>query len=256
MKKLASIFLLLLTILSGCETERILFKGPYHVRFTESSLTTKESNTQLISIEVHLVSPALDEDITIFYTINGSARENIDYTILETRGSLVIKKGEYVGVIDVQLINNANNIIRSQELLLTLTSTTNNVIQVGQSEGGIGKQFSLTIVDDCILGGEYIGTRSGASAPVSITSDDCEKYVLSNWNINLFSTSTPMDLTFVDNGDNTLTIPEQEEQNIDDELATIKGTGVVDPLTGTIIMNITLVDFENQPTVTLTYNRN
>ena len=32
-----------------------------------------------------------------------------------------------------------------------------------------------------------------------------------------------MDLIFIDNGDNTLTIPEQEEEFIDDELATITG---------------------------------
>jgi hypothetical protein len=256
MKRLAAIFLFSLPILFGCETEPRIFTGPYHIRFTESGLTTKESNTQIISIEVHLVSPALEEDLTVFYNIDGSARENIDYTILETRGSLTIKKGEYFGVVQVKLINNSNNIIRSQELRLTLLSTTNNDVQVGQNEGGIGKAYSLTIVDDCILGGNYLGKRGNVSAPVTITSQDCEKYVLSNWNINLFSTTTPMDLTFIDNGDNTLTIPEQEEENIDEEFATIKGSGVVDPVTGTIILNITLVDFEDQPIITLTYNRN
>jgi hypothetical protein len=65
-----------------------------------------------------------------------------------------------------------------------------------------------------------------------------------------------MDLTFIDNGDNTLTIPEQEEENIDEEFATIKGNGVVDPVTGAIIMNITLEDIEDQPTVTLNLTRN
>jgi hypothetical protein len=256
MKKIAPPFLFSLLVLFGCETEPRLFTGPYHVRFTEDGLTTKESNTQLISIEVHLVAPALDEDLTIFYSIDGSARENIDYTILETRGSLIIKKGEYFGEIQVKLINNSNNIIRSQELLLTLLSTTNGNVQVGQDEGGIGKAYSLSIVDDCILGGSYLGKRGNVSAPVTITSQDCEKYDLSNWNINLFATTTPMDLTFIDNGDNTLTIPEQEEENISEEFATIKGTGVVDPLTGTIILTITLVDFEGQPIITLTYNRN
>jgi hypothetical protein len=62
-----------------------------------------------------------------------------------------------------------------------------------------------------------------------------------------------MDLIFIDNGDNTLTIPEQEEENIVDEVATIEGTGVVDPLTRMIIMTITLVDFDGQPQVTITY---
>jgi len=256
MMRLAAILLFSLTMLIGCETDPRVFTGPYHVRFTEASLSTKESNTQIISVEVHLVSPALEDDLTIFYNIEGNARENIDYIILETRGSLIIKKGEYFTKIQVQLINNSNNIIRSQDLILTLASTTNSDIAVGQGEGGIGKKYSLTIVDDCILGGSYIGTRGNISTPVSITSADCEKYVLSDWNINIFSTTTPMDLTFVDNGDNTLTIPEQEEENIDEELATIRGSGVVDPVTGTIIMNITLVDFEDQPVFTVTYKRN
>jgi hypothetical protein len=256
MKRIASILLFFSAFILGCETEPRLFTGPYHVRFTEPSFTTKESYTPTISIQVHLVSPALEEDVTIFYDIAGSARENIDYEILETRGSVTIEKGEYFGVIEVKLINNANNILRSQELLLTLNSATGGDLQVGQNEGGIGKTFALTIVDDCILGGSYLGKRGSTSTPVTITSQDCEKYILSNWNINVFASSTPMDLTFIDNGDNTLTIPEQEEENIDEEFATIKGDGVVDPVTGAIIMNITLEDIEDQPTVTLNLTRN
>jgi len=256
MKRVIAIFLLAGIFLSGCETEPRIFKGPYYVRFTEPSLTVKESYTPVISIKVHLVSPALEEDITIFYDIEGSARENIDYIILEPRGSIKIEKGKYAGSINVKLINNANNILRSQELVLTLRNTSIGTMQVGQNEGGIGKRFSLIINDDCILGGSYSGKRGSVSSPVTITSQDCEKYILSNWNINLFATSTPMDLTFTDNGDNTLTIPEQEEENITPEYATIKGNGVVDPISGTIIMNITLVDFEDQPTIMITYNRN
>jgi hypothetical protein len=180
MKRIASILFFFSAFIFGCETEPRLFTGPYHVRFTESDFTTKESYTPTISIQVHLVSPALEDDVTIFYDIAGSARENIDYEILETRGSVTIEKGEYFGVIEVKLINNANNILRSQELLLTLNSATGGDLQVGQNEGGIGKTFTLTIVDDCILGGSYLGKRGGTSTPVSITSQDCEKYILSN----------------------------------------------------------------------------
>lgn len=256
MKTIIAISLLSLVVLISCETEPILFKGPYHVRFTESLLTEKESYSPIIPLSVHLVSPALEEDITINYEISGTARENIDYKILDTRGSVVIKKGKYFGFINVKLINNANNILRSQDLVITLASTTNGSVRIGQSDGGIGKKYTITITDDCILGGSYLGRRGNVSQPVAITSTDCEKYVLSNWNINLFSTTTPMDLTFTDNGDNTLTIPEQEEQMIQEDFATIKGTGVVDPVTGAIIMNITLVDFDGKPTITVNYIRN
>jgi len=256
MKRAAVILLLLFPIFFGCETERILFTGPNHVRFSEAALSTKESNTQILSIEVHLVGPALTDDLTIFYSISGSARENVDYRILETRESFTIKKGKYFGVIQVQLINNSNNIIRSQDLQLNLTATSDSNISVGQGEGGIGKKYILTIVDDCILGGSYTGSRGSVTAPVTITSSDCEKYTVSNWNINVFSSTTVMNLILIDNADNTLTIPEQEEENISEEFATIKGNGVVDPVTGTIILNVTLVDFTDQPTFTITYNRN
>lgn len=256
MKTIIAISLLSLVVLISCETEPILFKGPYHVRFTESLLTEKESYSPIIPLSVHLVSPALEEDITINYEISGTARENIDYKILDTRGSVVIKKGKYFGFINVKLINNANNILRSQDLVITLASTTNGSVRIGQSDGGIGKKYTITINDDCILGGSYLGRRGNVSQPVTITSTDCEKYNLSNWNINLFSNPVPMDLTFTDNGDNTLTIPEQEEQTIQEDFATIRGTGVVDPVTGAIIMSITLVDFEGSPTITVNYTRN
>ncbi len=58
---------------------------------------------------------------------------------------------------------------------------------------------------------------------------------------------------FIDNGDNTLTIPEQEEEFIDDEVATIRGSGVVDPVTREIIFTVTLVDFDDQPEVSIVY---
>ena len=61
-----------------------------------------------------------------------------------------------------------------------------------------------------------------------------------------------MDLKFVDNGDNTLTIPEQVEENLAPDQATIRGTGVVDPITRNIIMKITLVDFTDQPEINFT----
>jgi hypothetical protein len=255
MKKVFAILsVLALFVITSCETERIIFTGPYFVRFSESAKSVKESFSKTISIEVQRASPLADEDVTISYKISGSARVGIDYTIQGESGKIIIKKGEYVGAISVKLINNANNIIRSQDVIFTLESVTGTNLQIGQGESAIGKAYTLTIIDDCILGGTYIGQRGSVQEPgISITSTDCENYVLSNWNINLFSTSARMDLKFIDNGDNTLTIPEQEEENLNETQATIRGTGVVDPLTRKIIMTITLVDFTNQPQVTITY---
>jgi len=245
----------ILAIIAGCETDRIIFQGPYHVRFTEESGFEKESHSGVISVEVHNVGPALDEDVNLGYTIGGNAREDVDYTILDERKRVKIPAGEYVGYIRIKLINNANNILRSQNIIFTLQTTNRNGLDVGQGPSALGKSYTFTIFDDCILGGTYDGQRAAGTTiyeDLSVTSQDCETYTLSDWNLGVFNTAQDMDLTFVDNGDNTLTMCQQEEENLADTLATIKGTGVVDPLTRQIIFNITLIDFDKQPEVSLT----
>ena len=236
------LLLILLTVLS-CETEKILFKGPYYVRFTDESITKKESYSDVIEIEVHIAAPALSEDITINYGTTGTARAGIDYAIVGDENKVTIKKGEYFGYIQVQLINNANNILRSQNIVFTLQSVSTSELEVGQGPSAIGKSFTLTIQDDCILAGTYSGTQNVFDIPVegiSITSSDCENYLLSNWNLNFFSPPFDYSLTFVDNGDNTLSIPEQETNT------KLKGEGIVDPVSGKITLTIILEDFENE----------
>lgn len=236
---------------SGCETERITFSGPYHIRFTESEQTEKESNSQIIRIEVHNVGPELDEDVTVNYSISGDSREGVDYEILGTKGRVVIEEGEYFGYIEVKLINNANNILRSQDLIFTLTTANAKGLQVGQGEGGIGKKFTLTILDDCILSGTYDGTRQAFSIPtkdIRVISTDCENYVLSNWDVGIFDAADPVPLSFVDNGDNTLTIPSQDLEvffgfpTID---VNVEGVGSVNPITREIFLSLKFYDLDD-----------
>lgn len=239
----------------SCETEKINFTGPYFVRFTDSSQTKLESYSKPISIEVHFAGPVLTEDLTVTYSISGSARENVDYKILGTRGKIVIPKGGYTANIQLQLIDNANNILRSQDVIFTLQTVSNSDYRVGQGESAIAKSFTFTIKDDCILGGTYLGERDKLTVPISnitITSTDCENYTLSNWDIYVFQYPEVRDLTFVDNGDNTLTIPEQKESTLPDSLSTIKGSGVVDPNTRQIMMTVILEDFDGKPEATFT----
>ena len=240
---LSKIAILTLAAISfSCTTDPILFRGPYHVRFTEATASQKESYSKTIRIQVHRAGPASDQDITINYSIGGDARENIDYTILGTRGSVLIKTKEYFGFIDIKLINNSNNILRTQDIIFTLTTVSSNDFEVGQG-GGIGKQFTFTIHDDCILGGYYTGSRSAFSVPIkdiTITSQDCVNYRLSNWNIDIIDYPFDLGLNFVDNGDNTLTIPPQDED------LKIHGIGAVNPATREIVMTLTFEDFDNQ----------
>jgi hypothetical protein len=218
-------------------------------------LIKKESYSQPVKIEVHHGGPAPKHDVIVNYTISGNAREGIDYTINGTRGQVKIKSGEYVGYIEIKLIDNANNILRSQDIVFTLETISDNTIEVGQGKSAIGKSFTFTIQDDCIVSGSYYGLQTLTSVPVdgiTISSADCQEYTLSNWDIDIFNFSQIRDLTFIDNADNTLTIPEQEEETLNKDQATIKGSGVVNPITRVITMTVILVDFDKQPQFTFT----
>lgn len=239
----------------ACETQEIIFDGPYFIRFSEPTITMKESHIPVMKIEVHNAGPAPQRDITLNYTIGGSAREGIDYTIKGTRGRVKIKSGEYFGYVELQLINNSNNILRSQDVVLTLQTIDDNQekVRIGQGVSQIGKACTVTIQDDCILGGDYYGLDTPTSVPVegiTITSLDCKNYTLSNWDIGFSFIPTTRDLTFIDNEDNTLTIPKQKDDTLDPDAANIDGSGVVNPVTRVITFTVRLVDTEDKITFT------
>lgn len=247
---------------SSCKKkEETIFEGPFYVRFTEEMGSAKESYSKSIKISVHNVGPQLDEPIAINYTISGTAREGVDYQIIGERGIVTIPAKQSFGYITIKFINNANNILESQSFTLTLNSVTPNTLAVGTSKDGIiGKSFTYTIFDDCILSGTYLGVRGSNAAPISnitITPDpnvsDCREYILSNWDISVFQFQQKRSLRFIDNGDNTLTIPAQEDPTLPDSLATIKGVGSVNPVTKRITMNVELVKFEDSPVIQVTY---
>ena len=75
-------------ILASCETEKIIFDSGFHVRFTETSLSEKESNNEIIKIEIHNAGPAHSEDVTVSYAMTGDAREGIDFEIVGTKGQV------------------------------------------------------------------------------------------------------------------------------------------------------------------------
>lgn len=232
----------------ACETSDIdrTFEGPYFVRFTDTTATYKESYSKPIAIQVHNVGPQLDQPITINYVITGTAREGKDYNIVGTKGTVVIPARASTGNIMVQLINNANNILESSSLTFTLTSVQPSTLQVGFGQNSIvGKTLVLTIQDDCLLGGSYTGTQKygnqTATVPdINITSTDCKNYLVSNWNLGIpflsFDAIKPT-LTFIDNGDNSLTVSTQSNANLG-STDTIKGTGAWNPRNRTITLNL------------------
>lgn len=243
----------------SCEKKEIIFRGPYFVRFTEPTAASRESNRQPVRISVHNVGPQLNEPITVTYVVGGSAREGVDYRIEGTRGTVIIPAKQSFGYVTLQLINNANNILESQDVVFTITGVTPGTLGIGTSkEGIIGKRTTFTIQDDCILSGTYFATRAGGGPPVeniTVTSMDCQDYVVSNWNANISELGNPWQrsLRFVDNGDNTLRIPSQRVARLPDSLATVQGNGSVNPVTRRITLNVQLINFKNSPTYQITY---
>jgi hypothetical protein len=229
----------------SCEKKEIVFEGPYYVRFSDSTAFARESFNEPIKIAVHNVGPQLDTRIKVKYVVSGTAREGIDYRIEGTKGEVIIPSGESFGYITLQLLNNSNNILESQNVVFTIIEVSPENLRIGTSTDGIiGRSTTFTIIDDCILSGSYTGTRQGsrvAQSGVAITSSDCKEYILSNWNIDLITyPSVAIDLRFIDNGDNTLTIPPQLEERFEEPRDTIQGFGSVNPLNGTLSFNVQL----------------
>ena len=241
----------------GCEEQDLnrTFEGPYFVRFTDSTLIFKESYNQPIGIRVHNAGPVQNEAITVNYTVSGSAREGKDYTIVGTKGTVVIPANKSFGEISVQLINNANNILESQSLTFTLTNVQPSSLQVGfGKDNAVGRKLSLTIQDECLFGGLYTGSARVRNQNVSvrdveITSTNCKDYTLTNWNIGLdnfilfgnstlfgFQATKPT-LTFIDNGDNTLTVTPQSNAEFGSS-DTLQGNGAWNPRNRQITLNL------------------
>lgn len=243
--------------LSGCEEQQIIYEGPNFVRFSDSTLSFKESYSKAIKIKVHNGGKVLNESINIKYTIGGTAREGRDYRIEGTKGTVIIPVGQSFGEITLYLLNNANNILESSTIEFTLTSVSpSDKIKVGFGEGGLGQKMVFTIRDACIMDGIYsgrlpVGNQAFQLADIDISSTDCKRYTISNINVGLlgfpqfFNWESPVGfeaerpkLDFIDNGNNTLTIPQQVIPQFASGYDTLSGTGVWNPVNKQITLSI------------------
>lgn len=230
--------------LISCEEQELLYTGSDYVRFTDTSLVYKESIGKEIPIKVHLVGKVSDNPITLGYTVSGTAVEGRDYTIVGQKGVVTIPAGSHFGEITLKMINNSNNLLRSSELVFTIHSASQGekAIQIGTGKNlTLGNSLRLTIEDDCLFGGFYHGSIQGFDRvvrDVAITSTNCTEYLLANWNIGVLNfNADKLTLRFVDNGDNSLTIPNQYNGFLGD---TLLGNGAWDPRTRQIILNVTV----------------
>lgn len=247
---------LLLGFTFACEKKESIFEGPHFVRFSYTDTTVRESYTQVIRIPVHNAGPQLSTPITINYVVGGSAREDIDYRILGRKGSVEIPANRSFGYIQLQLINNANNILESQDIVLNLVEVTPQSLRIGLGSGETGKTARFTILDDCILSGTYTGVNNNLrTAPsqsgIAITSTDCKVYTVTNWNLDIWAKLSDVDsanvfgfraikpsLQFEDTGDNSLVIPKQVKSELYAPYDTIQGSGSLNPLNGQVTLNV------------------
>ena len=251
MAQLLLVLLLAGAALLGCKEQKITFEGPYYARFTDTTLSFKESYNKIIKVKVHNAGPQLSESIIMNYTVGGTARENRDYRIIGTKGAVVIPANQSFGEIQVQLINNANNILSSSTVEFTLTDIKPaDKVQIGL--GKIGKSLTLTIRDACLFEGTYSGnrqttpTRITTVADIDVTSVDCKTYVVKNWNIGIFGfEAVQPSLQFVDNGNNTITIPPQKMADLNPPRDTLTGNGLWNPQTKRLTLNLRIKAVSN-----------
>ncbi len=261
--RLAAALLPVLCASVACEKKEIIFEGPHYVRFTRPDTTLRESYTKPMRLSVHNAGPQLPEPITVRYLVSGNAREGIDYRILSEKGKVVIPANQSFGYVDLQLINNANNIISSQDLVFTITEVTPARLRIGFGSGEIGKTSRINIADECILSGAYTaafqaGNQTITKEKISITSTDCREYRVSDWNVGLFGVNAlKPDLVFIDNGDNSITIAAQREDFLSAPRDTIRGDGFFNPSDQSVTLNIQLtLELEDSRDTTVIYTLN
>jgi hypothetical protein len=258
----ASVLLLIGLLMFACEKQEIIFEGPYHVRFTRLDTAIRESVAGTIRVPIHNAGPQLSTPISVNYVIDGNAREGIDYRIVGERGAVIIPANQSFGYIELQLINNANNILESQDIIFTITRVNPDDLRIGFGAGQIGSSTRFTIIDECLFSGTYSGVNLNESpmqlyTGIGISSTDCREYVLSNWNLGVFSIrAVRANLTFIDNGDNSLTIPPQINPELAAPRDTISGDGFINPLDQTLTFNVQVkvpVNAQRDTTITLNF---
>ncbi len=253
-KKIRTVAWMLATVVgigffSACEKDDQTFKGPYHVRFTDSIASARESYPRVIKIQLHNAGPQLAEAIAVNYVVGGTAREGIDYTILGTKGIVTIPANQSLGEIQLRLINNSNDRLESQTIIFTLADAKPASLNVGFGKNNnIGRRMTYTIQDDCILAGHFIGTRKEGNTTITtpdvrVTSTDCKELTLSNWNVGLndlfnFDADEPT-LRFIDKKDNSIEIPAQTNAYFDSDVE-LSGNGSWNPQNGNLLLNIQL----------------
>jgi hypothetical protein len=163
MKRLLNKLLLSILVALGlsCEkAEETTFKGPYHVRFTETESEVLENysdpfnlnRNEPISIPIHIAAPSQNSTTTIEYEVSGTAVENEDY-ILEDgdKKRVLIQVGKHTAEIKFFPLNNREQ-TGDKTIKFTITAV-NNGLTAGFGETGVNGRFHTVTIkdDDCLV---------------------------------------------------------------------------------------------------------
>jgi len=159
MKHRLSISLFIVLLLGACDQSELTFQGPNQVRFTETDGLEVENFhaggaanlNEPISVSVHLMSGLQPNDVTITYSLLGTAEEGVDFTILSDENrQLVVPAGESFASIDFNLINNDQQ-DGDRQIIFQIESVDNNFSISSGPNAVIGRRYTFTITDDDCL---------------------------------------------------------------------------------------------------------
>ncbi len=142
---------------------------PLHVKFTNASASVGESDTDPLTVSIHLAGPIPTSDITVNFEISdGNAVQGEDFQMSAT-GAVTIPSGSNFATFEISMIDNfVEDGTKSLVLSLTGTSDGTRIAGPGGPDGpGLaGKTFSITINDDdCSpnIAGTYMVTTDGCT---------------------------------------------------------------------------------------------
>lgn len=156
---ISKMMLLPLLFSLACGQEEMSFEGPNQVRFTDTEGQEVENfhaggNQNLnepIQVSLHLLSPLQQSDVSITYSLSGTAEEGVDFSILsDDNRQLTVPAGESFAYIEFQLLNNSVQ-DGDRDIIFTIESVDNNFSISSGENAVIGRSYRFTITDDDCL---------------------------------------------------------------------------------------------------------
>jgi hypothetical protein len=246
----------------SCEVEEdeYYFKGKNFVAFNQESYSVFENGDEPLLITIGAsIGNGVKEDVTIEYTVGGTAVEGVDYN-LNSPLTVTIPAGENNATIEIEPINNAQfDLPRTIELTITSVSDPNLTIGIN-SKDKLQSSVSVSLVnDDCQVNtspweGTVTGTRASTGGTHTTvmgknTNGDCNILSIKSNSFALNAAGSVQTIQFIPASEGAKTgAVRMPKQNIGlrfgapHGVLTVEsnGDGAYDEVTGEFWMNVTM----------------